>query len=321
MNIADGIYHVTSRGLEQRAIVRDDADRRKWLELLDSVAMRRRWRVFAWALMTNHFHLFLETPDGDLSEGMHDLNSGYASTFNRRHGRCGPLFQSRFKAILVEREAHDWELTRYIHLNPVRAGMEERPEEYPWSSCRAYFDSRRAPEWLAWEHVLIRHGRTLRVARRAYRQYLEDGMESTSGSPFVRVVASTMLGSPGFVARMRAWLGDHFPGREVPQARAVRATVDMAEIERAVCAAFGVGPDRLRERRRRQNDARAAAIYLCRKLTGTPMAELGAAFGDVTGQAASRTSRALEARLPGDRRLARILRDCEDIIRADSAES
>src|SRR5512136_660169 len=119
IDIPDGVYHVTSRGLERRKIVLDDRDRRKWLELLGEGATRRRWRVFAWALLDNHFHLFLRTPDADLSAGMHDLNSGYVSVFNRRHKRCGPLLQGRFKGILVERAAHDWELSRYVHLNPV----------------------------------------------------------------------------------------------------------------------------------------------------------------------------------------------------------
>ncbi|MBM4043285.1 MAG: hypothetical protein FJ290_32760, partial [Planctomycetes bacterium] len=93
VDIAGGVYHVTNRGLEQRAIVRDDADRLRWHKLLDVVATRRRWRVFAWVLLDNHFHLFLQTPDADLSPGMHDLESGYASGFNRRHERRGPLFQ------------------------------------------------------------------------------------------------------------------------------------------------------------------------------------------------------------------------------------
>ncbi len=154
IEIPDGIYHVTTRGLERRKIVRDDTDRERWLDLLDGVCRRRDWRVFAWVLMDNHFHLFLRTPHADLSAGMHDLNSGYATYFNRQHHRCGPLYQGRFKAILVEDEKHGWELSRYVHLNPVRAKRVTDPRRYRWSSCRHYFDSRGRPDWLAWEEVV-----------------------------------------------------------------------------------------------------------------------------------------------------------------------
>ena len=220
VEVADGVYHVTSRGLERRAIVRDDIDRARWVELLSRVADKRRWRVFAWALMGNHFHLFLRTPDADLSAGMHDLNSGYVTGFNRRHNRVGPLFQGRFKAVLVERGYHYWELSRYVHLNPVRAGVVAQPDAYAWSSCSAYFQARGAPEWLAWEEVLGEYGRTMRTARRAYRQFLDAGLSPELRSPLREATAGMLLGSPRFIERTRAWLAKRLPDREVPAARA-----------------------------------------------------------------------------------------------------
>ena len=137
--IPDGIYHVTTRGLERRDIFCDDQDRSYWLTLLDTVANRRDWRILSWVLMDNHFHIFLRTPHGDLSAGMHDLNAPYVTVFNRRHKRVGPLFQGRYKGILVERGYHYWELSRYIHLNPVRAGMVDDPEKYRWSSSHHFY--------------------------------------------------------------------------------------------------------------------------------------------------------------------------------------
>ena len=130
IEMENGLYHVTARGWEQRVIVDSDLDREDWLRLLDRVATRSNWHIFAWVLMSNHFHLFLRTPEPKLSAGMHDLNSGYASLFNRRYRRVGSLFQGRFKAILVEDQSHAWELSRYIHLNPVRANMVDLPQEY-----------------------------------------------------------------------------------------------------------------------------------------------------------------------------------------------
>jgi REP element-mobilizing transposase RayT len=315
VDIPGGFYHVTSRGTERREIVRDDADRRKWVELLGEVAARRRWRVFAWALMTNHFHLFLETPDADLSAGMHDLNSGYVSTFNRRHGRCGPLLRGRFKAVLVERSAHDWELSRYVHLNPVRAGLAAKAGEYAWSSCGCYLGRREPPEWLAWEDVLRRHGRTLRAGRRAYARYLAEGVERPSQSPLAWVVASTFLGSEGFVARMRARLEGLLPDREVPAARELRARLDVPAIEEAVCRAFRVRPEAIRARGIHGNDARAVAVYLCRKLAAASMVVVGRHFGGITGQAAGKMAQAVARRLDTDEALRAATDACEEAVR------
>jgi len=279
IEMADGVYHVASRGLERRRIVRDDRDRHRWLALLDEVARRRGWRVFAWALMGNHFHLFVRTPEPDLSAGLHDLNSGYATWFNRRHRRHGPLFQGRFKAILVEREHHYWELSRYVHLNPVRAGLVDDPREYGWGSCPAYFGRGDVPEWLAWQEVLAEHGQTVRAARRAYGRFLLAGLASPSGSPLHDAVAGTVLGSPGFVARVTAWVQQRMPDAEVPAAKAFVPERSIDEIVRAVCSAYGASPDTMVDRGRHHNDPRDVAVYLCRRLTRVPVAELGARFG------------------------------------------
>ena len=107
----NGLYHVTARGWERRVIADRDGDREDWLRLLDRVATRCNWRVFSWVLMSHRFHLFPRTPEPNLSAGMHDLNSGYASLFSRRYRRWGSLIQGRFKAIRVENQTHAWELS------------------------------------------------------------------------------------------------------------------------------------------------------------------------------------------------------------------
>jgi len=314
IELPDGLYHVTNRGLERRAIVYDDADREHWLDLLDRVATRRRWRVFAYVLLDNHFHLFLQTPDADLSAGMHDVESGYASTFNRRRARRGPLFQGRFAAVLVEQASHEWELTRYIHLNPVRAGIVRRPEAHDWSSCRFYFRSRGAPQWLAWEDVLCQHGRALRAARREYAAFLAEGIASPPPSPLAGTVASTLLGSPGFVERMRRWLADRLPDRDVPAARELRERVALDDVEAVVCHVFGVEADVLRQRGRWHNEARAAAIYLARELAGAPVATIGERFGSIGAAAVSRTVARVRERLASDRQWRARIARCEQAL-------
>ncbi len=303
IDIEDGLYHVTSRGLERRAIFLDDTDRQKWTSLLAKVAEHRSWRVLAWALMDNHFHLYLRTPHADLSAGMHDLNSGYVSVFNRRHQRCGPLFQGRFKAILVEREQHDWELTRYIHLNPVRAGLVKRPEVYPWSSCAYYFRSRDIPDWLACEEVLVQHGRTLRAARRAYLQFLIEGIFSPPSSPLKDLVASMLLGSPSFMDQMKNRLRDRMPDQEIPATKLLRDEPTIEEIVAAVRKSYRVSPESLTRRGRHDNQARCAAIYLARKLTRTPIKTLGLYFGGIKASAITHTVGQITQRRAEDKQL------------------
>src|ERR1019366_3668191 len=126
LEFADALYHITSRGNERRAIFRTNRDRKTFLTVLGAAALRFGWSVTAWVLMTNHFHLVLQTPEPNLSKRMQWLNSAYANWFNRVHGRCGHLFQGRFKALLIDREAYFADVLRYVALNPVRAKMCER---------------------------------------------------------------------------------------------------------------------------------------------------------------------------------------------------
>jgi REP element-mobilizing transposase RayT len=137
LEFAGATYHVTARGDGREDIYLSDADRRLFLAVLGSVAERFNWTIHAYCLMSNHYHLLVETPEGNLSKGMRQLNGVYTQDFNRTHHRVGHVFQGRYKAILVEKEAYLLELVRYVVLNPVRAGMVRTPGEWPWSSYRA----------------------------------------------------------------------------------------------------------------------------------------------------------------------------------------
>ena len=131
------LYHLTSRGNARLPICEDGKDREAFLATLSAAVERFNWICHAYCLMGNHYHLMVETPDGNVSAGMRHLNGVYTQRFNRRHGRVGHVFQGRFKAIVVERESYLLELCRYVVLNPVRAAMVKRVERYPWSSYRA----------------------------------------------------------------------------------------------------------------------------------------------------------------------------------------
>src|SRR5690242_1305208 len=132
------LYHVISRGIERRDLFRDDRDRERYLSILERSVERFRFRLYAYCLMGNHIHLALETGKIPLSRVMRSINTSYAGYFNVRHKRSGYLFQGRYKAFLVDKDEYLLSLIRYIHLNPVRAGIADRPEAYEWSSHRAF---------------------------------------------------------------------------------------------------------------------------------------------------------------------------------------
>ena len=147
IEFAGALYHVTSRGDRREPIYEDDHDRGVFLEVLAEVVARFNWLCHAYCLMTNHYHLIVETVEGNLSKGMRQLNGVYTQASNRRHGRVGHLFQGRFKGILVDKDAYLLELTRYVVLNPVRAGIVPYAEDWPWSSNRAMVGAVPAPDW------------------------------------------------------------------------------------------------------------------------------------------------------------------------------
>jgi putative transposase len=137
IEFAGALYHVTSRGVRRERIFEHDADRLGFLDLLGRVAVDFNWVVHAYWLMGNHYHLLVETPDGNLGKGMRQLNGVYTQDCNRQHGRVGHLFQGRYKSILVDADSYLLELSRYVVLNPVRAGMVKSARDWPWSSYRA----------------------------------------------------------------------------------------------------------------------------------------------------------------------------------------
>jgi putative transposase len=128
---------VTSRGDRQDDIYENNIDRDGFLAVLADVCATYNWVCHAYCLMSNHYHLLIETPDANLSKGMRQLNGVYSQSFNRRHGRVGHVFQGRYKAIHVDREEYLLELARYIVLNPVRAKMVRSAKDWPWSSYRS----------------------------------------------------------------------------------------------------------------------------------------------------------------------------------------
>ncbi|MGH3010344.1 MAG: REP-associated tyrosine transposase [Gaiellaceae bacterium] len=170
----NALSHVTSRGNRGEPIFTDSADFARFLAILEQATVRFRWRCLAYCLMTNHYHLIVQTPEPNISQAMHRLNGGYARWFNRRHGYRGHLFQRRFHAAAIESDWHMLEACRYVVLNPVRAGLARRPAEWEWSSYRATVGTAPKTCTLALDELLGFFG--ARRAREAFRAFVDDAV-------------------------------------------------------------------------------------------------------------------------------------------------
>lgn len=263
-------YHVTSRGNERRDIFKNNRDRERFLAYLESATVRYGARIHVYCLMTNHYHLLVETPLGNLSEIMRHVNGAYTNYFNTKRRRFGHLLQGRYKAILVEKDAYALELSRYIHLNPVRARIVERPEEYAWSSYRSYVGEAQAPPWLQRRVILEPFGNAQGIVGEGYRRFVASYLDGEGKDPMKEVVGSTMLGSDGFVEWAKeTFLKNKSADRDLPAVRSLSHRPSIEEIRAAVELAFE-GDRRL---------ARRATMFLCHQLSGCTLLEIGATFG------------------------------------------
>jgi putative transposase len=176
LRVAGGIYHVTARGNRRQVIFLDDRDRRRFLELVSQVVERYGWLCHAYCLMVNHYHLVIETPEANISEGMHRLNAVYAEWFNRRHDLDGHLFQDRFHSTLVETDWHLLELSRYVVLNPPRARLCAGAVGWPWSSYHATVGRAARPRFLTVQRILAQFGSDVVRARSGYAEFVHEGL-------------------------------------------------------------------------------------------------------------------------------------------------
>ncbi len=190
------VYHITTRGNAYQDVFLDDTDRERFLEILGEVIERFNWLCHGYCLMMNHYHLLIETVDPTLSRGMRQLNGVYTQVFNRRHKQVGHLFQGRYKAILVEKEAYLLELSRYIVRNPVRAKMVAAPEEWEWSSYRATVGLVEPPPFLTTDWILGQFHNEREKARRLYREFVTEGIDR---SPWRELKGQIYLGTEKFI--------------------------------------------------------------------------------------------------------------------------
>jgi putative transposase len=279
------LWHVTARGNERRLIFRDDADRREFLDVLARIVTLFRWRLHAWVLMGNHYHLLLETPEPTLSRGMRQLNGIFTQRFNRRHGRVGHLFQGRFHSVLVEKDSHLVELARYVVLNPVRAGLSKTASGWPWSSFRATAGLERPPAWLETRTTLEAFGTQRGRALERYRAFVSDGHRSRY-DPWELVQGQIYLGGDRFREEAAARLKGKPVSREVPRAQRVPLGVS-GDVRRDLERAAGVSLDEMRKHPRTYLSQRRFAAAFLRSERLLSFVEIGSLLGVRAWQASA----------------------------------
>lgn len=200
------LYHITHRGNEKKPVFLDTDDRECFLDVFGLVVDRHGWNCHSYVLMDNHYHLLVETPGGNLSKGMMQLNSTYTQRFNRRHSRVGHLFQGRFKSILVEKDAYLLELSRYIVLNPVRAGLVENAIDWRWSSFPAMIGNIPCPDFLSTDWLLSQFSTNKKKAITSYTKFVQAG--SGIVFPYDELVGQSVLGSSKFINEINRYFGE-----------------------------------------------------------------------------------------------------------------
>jgi REP element-mobilizing transposase RayT len=222
------VYHVTSRGNAKQAIFIHDEDRGRFLDVLSIVVERFHWLCHAYCLMKNHYHLLIETPKGNLSKGMRELNGVYTQGFNQRYRRVGHLFQGRYKAIIVEKDNHLLSLCRYVVLNPVRVGLIKRPEQWRGSSYRATLGLVKRPSFLTDDWVLSQFDGRKRIAMGKYRRFVMEGIDKES--PWETLKGQIFYGTDEFIKQLSGLLDGKEKIKEVPRLQRYVARPSLNEL-------------------------------------------------------------------------------------------
>ncbi len=305
-------YHVMNRGLSRRHIFIENQDRKGFLDLIGDLSRLWKVEVYAYCLMDTHVHLLLGTPLGGLSRAMRHLDGIYTQRFNRAHRRDGPLFRGRYKAILIDAEDYFLSVARYIHQNPVKAGLVSNMDHYRWSSHQGYVDRKKGPDWLNTETLLSRFSRG-RMGLGEYQEYMHAPLEKEIAEYYSKQYYKPVLGGKEFVEWVMEKVGAKVE-EEKPESRRVFRP-ELEEIVEATATYYGKTMGELKKRRRgHENEARGMAMYLGRRLGGYKLTEIGRAMGVGKYSTVSSACLVMKERVERDRGVARRAKQIEQSL-------
>ena len=281
-------YHVIQRGIERKDIFASDKDKEKFLSYLNASYLTYKAIFHTYCLMNNHYHLVLETPQANLSKIMHYLNTSYAVYFNTKHKRAGPLYQGRFKALLVQQDEYLHYLSCYVHLNPVRAGIVKLPEEYPHSSYNFFISKKQPPQWLNTNFMLSMFNKNPLKAKQLYKQFVIDNIGKEEDIIKNNTKKGAILGSADFFQTIKHKLIDKEEDSEIPTLKDIKRDAEptLEYINDAV-EKYVKDDKRL---------IRNVSIYLSRKYTQKTLNEIASFYGKIQYTGISQVYRRMEKR-------------------------
>ena len=316
----NAFYHITCRGNDRRVIFRDDQDRTHFVERLRGALEIFSVRVHAYVLMSNHFHLIVETPKANLSEFMRQFNISYTVYYNRRHRRIGHLYQGRFKAIVVDKDSYLLELSRYVHLNPIRIKAKTQRSEterireisrYRWSSLPGYLDGKRKDSWITYGAVLS----YVDGSRQKYAAFVQEGIRQGFATPWEDLLAQMVLGDRDFVEKLKGMKDAVIKGsaKDQPSYRMMQSVEAEALIKQAADY-FRLGEADLIRKRGRHRQERALVMELLHRYSGLKQRMIGERFGGLDEGLVSRDCRAIREKIETEPKIRKWFQDLATVI-------
>jgi len=291
-------YHITNRGDNRKRIYDSEYDYKKFLEYVLKAKKRFEFYLYAYALIPNHYHLLIETLHANLSKIMHYINSSYTTYYNVKRRKAGHLFQGRYRSIVVDSDSYFSELTRYIHLNPVKAKMVKFPEEYKWSSYNGYIEEKR-DEYIDMDQI----NKILGMGNKEYGQFVMAGKEKKEDL-FKDVYGGFLLGSKTFIKTKLRECKEQIESRDMAHKKELRRYVSAEDIINVIKNESGKSFEELFEKRAREMKHKKIAIYLLREFGGLDNRGVGEILG-MNFSAVSKAALDIEKKIAKDKSLKR----------------
>ncbi len=306
----NAFYHIMARGNERKPIFREDEDYKKLTEIFRKAKRKYSLIIYFYSHMPNHYHLGIETTEANLTRAMHFIQTTYTIYFNHKYGRVGHLFQGRYKALLVDKNSYLLELSRYIHLNPLRARIIKRIEDYKWSSYRDYIGLRDS-DLVETETILKQFGNKKRVSQKKYREFCYQGKGIDWDIFNDKIYGGIILGTKEFSQKIKEKIKKLGLSKEIPLNRKLKTRKSKDRILEIVYSHYNKTRDEVVSL---SGEARKIAIYLIRKHTDMDLKTIARLFGNLHYSNISKTVSRFESKLESNRALKNKLYQIENKI-------
>ncbi len=271
-------YHVINRGRRGEKIFSVKQDYQSFIDLLEELDEVFNVKVAAYCLMSNHYHLLIQTPNANLSRAMRHLNGVYTQRYNKRHGCDGQLFRGRYKSIVVESDSYALELVRYIHRNPLVAGLVDNLRKYQWSTHKVYLSDAKKWKWVYKDYILKLFARSKQESIKLYKKFVMKDIPEEINMIFGRNNLPAVIGSKSFIDKIKSKFFSLDDFEDIPESKMLAPDID--KIKYHVCKAYNIEESVLHASRRGYfNEPRNVIIYLIRYLRNDTLKETGACFG------------------------------------------